>query len=391
MKSWFSIFTDELKLIIKDKSILLTCLVAPILYALFIGSIYKEKEVTQIPVAVVDFDHSNLSRKVSELVDSNQRVKVYGHYSSLEEAMESFNNLEVQGILILPNEFQKKTMNLDGSTIQLILNNTKFLTSNEINKGVQQVILMISGGVRMQYFISNKIPAELAQQQAQPILPIIKSVYNATNNYGDFLLPILLILILQQTLIISFGQSAVHELQHGILEPANNFSFYDFIKVFSAKSFYYVILYIAYFFVFYKFIFPFYFLSFKGSLFLHLLLSTIFILVVLEYTIFMASFFKTEIGWTEIMAFSTYPLFLVSGYSWPVESMPQFIQYIANLLPSTPFYRVFNRLSIEGAGFNQIRTEFIHLLLLLLFGYMLLYIRFKFMSRKKTIIKKILK
>ena len=383
MKSWFSIFTDELKLIIQDKSILLTCLVAPLLYAFFIGSIYKEKEVTQIPIAVVDQDHTSLSRKVSELVNTSEKIKVYGHYSSLENAMESFNSLEVQGILILPKDFQKKTMNLDGSTIQLILNNTKFLTSNEVNKGVQQVILTIGAGVRMKYFISNKIPVELAQQQAQPILPVIKSVYNATNNYGDFLLPILLILILQQTLIISFGQSAVHELQHGVLKPIQNKSFFDFMKVFSAKSFYYVLLYIAYFFIFYKFIFPYYFLNFKGSLFLHLVLSTIFILVVLEYTIFLASFFKTEIGWTEILAFSTYPLFLVSGYSWPVDSMPKFIQMIANLLPSTPFYKVFNMLSTEGAGFNQIRSEFIHLLLLLLFGYLLLYIRYRYLHSKK--------
>jgi len=384
MKSWCSIFIDELKLIILDKSILLTCLVAPLLYAIFIGSIYKEKEVTQIPIAVVDYDHTNLSRKVAQLVNTNEKVKVHGHYSSLENAMEAFNNLEVQGILMIPKHFQKKTMNLDGSIIQLILNNTKFLTSNEINKGVQQVILTVAAGVKMQYFISNKIPVEIAKQQAQPIMPIIKSVYNATNNYGDFLLPILLILILQQTLIIGFGQSAVHELQHGTLKRMQNVSFFNFIKIFSAKSFYYVLLYIAYFFIFYKFIFPYYFLNFKGSIFLHLVLSTIFILVVLEYTIFLASFFKTEIGWTEILAFSTYPLFLVSGYSWPIDAMPKFIQIIANVLPSTPFYKIFSMLSVEGAGFNQIRNEFIHLLLLLLFGYFLLFVRYRFLYSKRS-------
>ena len=71
-------------LIFQDKSILLTCLVAPIAYAFFVGSIYKEKEVTQIPIAIVDYDHSSLSRKVSELVDTNQRVQISGHFSSLE-------------------------------------------------------------------------------------------------------------------------------------------------------------------------------------------------------------------------------------------------------------------------------------------------------------------
>ncbi len=383
MKSWFSILKDELILFVQDKSILLTCLVAPILYAFFIGSIYMEKDVSEIPIAVVDFDHSNLSRKVSDLVDSNEKVKVLGRYSSLEDAMFSFNNLEIQGILIIPNNFQKETMNLDGAHVELILNNTKFLTSNEINKGVNQVMLTIAGGVRMQYFISNKIPVELAKQQAQPILPIIKSIYNATNNYGDYLLPILLILILQQTLIIGFGQSVVHEFNNGVLTNLKNTSFYDFMKVISAKSFYYLILYIAYFFIFYKFIFPYYNLAFKGNILLHLILSTAFTIVVILYTIILASFFKTTIGWTEVLAFSTYPLFLVSGYSWPLDALPYFLKGFANILPSTPYFKIFSMLSVEGAHLNNIKTGIFHLLILLIIGYTVLYIRYKFMQHKK--------
>ena len=383
MKKWLSILKSELSLILEDKSILLTCLVAPILYAFFIGSIYPEKEVTGIPIAVVDFDHSNLSRKVSQLINTSEKVSIEGHYSSLEDAMFLFNNLEVQGIVILPKDFEKKTMNLDGSHVELILNNTKFLTSNEINKSVQSVILTVSGGVRMQYFISNNIPVELAKQKAQPILPVVKSIYNATNNYGDYLLPILLILILQQTLIIGFGQSVVHEFKEGILNPIEGFSFFGFIRVLSAKSFYYIMLYGAYFFVFYKLIFPHFSLSFNGSIFLHLLLSLLFVTVVIIYTILLASFFKTMIGWTEVMAFSTYPLFLVSGYSWPIDAMPKGLQVFANLLPSTPYFKVFNSLATEGAKLKNISNGFVHLLVLLLIGYLLLYVRFRFIKQKK--------
>ena len=382
MKKWLSILKSELSLILEDKSILLTCLVAPILYAFFIGSIYSEKEVTEIPIAVVDFDHSNLSRKVSQLINTSEKVSIEGHYSSLEDAMYLFNNLEVQGIVILPKYFEKKTMNLDGSHVELILNNTKFLTSNEINKSVQSVILTVSGGVRMQYFISNNIPVVLAKQKAQPILPVVKSIYNATNNYGDYLLPILLILILQQTLIIGFGQSVVHEFKEGILTHVGEFNFFGFIQVLSAKSFYYIMLYTAYFFVFYKLIFPHFSLSFNGSIFLHLLLSLLFITVVIIYTILFASFFKTMIGWTEVMAFSTYPLFLVSGYSWPIDAMPKGLQLVANLLPSTPYFKVFNSLATEGAKLDNISNGFVHLLVLLLIGYLLLYVRFRFMKQK---------
>ncbi|MCA0930920.1 ABC transporter permease [Lutimonas saemankumensis] len=385
MRSFLQIIKDELSLILEDKSILLTCLLAPIFYAFFVGSIYKDKDVSDIPVAMVDLDHSSLSKKIGELVDSNQKIKVMGSYSNMEEALFLFNGLQVQGILIIPREFEKKTMNLEGSTVELILNNTKFLTSNDINKGVQQVMLTVAGGVRLNYLISSRIPTEMALEQAQPIMPVIKSVFNATNNYGDYLLPILLVLIIQQTLIIGFGQSVLHELVHYKTLSDSKINFFGFMKIMLAKSSYYVVLYASLFFLFYKVIFPYYHLDFKGSEFLHFSMSLAFILSVMVYTIFLSTFFKTAIGWTEIMAFSTYPLFLVSGYSWPIEAMPKVLQIFANLLPSTPYFTMFNKLSMQGASLINIKSEMAQLLFLLLFGYLSLYLRFRYIYKKRVI------
>ena len=384
MRSFIEIFKEELALIIEDKSILLTCIMAPIFYAFFVGSIYKQKDVANIPIAIVDQDHSSLSRKVSGLIDSNEKIEVIGAYSNLNDALFLFNSLDIQGILIIPNDFEKNTLNLEGSTVELVLNNTKFLTSNDINKGVQQVILTVAGGVRMSYLISSKVPTELAQQQAQPIMPVVKSIYNATNNYGDYLLPILLVLIIQQTLIIGFGQSVLHELTHFKTLSDPKVNFFEFTKIFAAKGMYYFLLYTALFFLFYKVIFPYYHLDFKGSEFLHFMLSSMYILAVMIYTIWLGTFFKTTIGWTEIMAFSTYPLFLVSGYSWPIEAMPQPLQVFANLLPSTPYFTVFNKLAAQGATLVNIKSEVIHLMFLLLLGYLLLYLRFRFIHKKRS-------
>ncbi|MGI9531074.1 ABC transporter permease [Lutimonas sp.] len=388
MRSFIQIIKEELALIIEDKSILLTCLIAPIFYAFFVGSIYKEKDVANIPIVIVDNDHSSLSRKVGQLIDTNEKIKVKGAYSNLEDALFLFNSLEVQGILIIPKDFEKNTLNLDGSTVELILNNTKFLTSNDINKGVQQVMLTVAGGVRLSYLISSKVPAELAEQQAQPIMPVIKSIFNATNNYGDYLLPILLVLIIQQTLIIGFGQSVLHELVHfkSLSNPSVNF--FEFVKIFTAKGSYYFILYASLFFLFYKVIFPYYHLDFKGSEFLHFILSSVFILAVMVYTVLLGTFFKTAIGWTEIMAFSTYPLFLVSGYSWPIEVMPKALQLVANLLPSTPYFTVFNKLAGQGAVLVNIKGDVIHLFALLILGYFLLYLRFSFIHQKRLALSK---
>lgn len=384
MRSFLKVFKDELALIIADKSILLTCIMAPIFYAFFVGSIYKEKDVANIPIAIVDQDHSSLSRRVGQLIDSNEKIQVKGSYSNLNDAMFLFNSLDIQGILIIPDDFEKNTLNLEGSTVELVLNNTKFLTSNDINKGVQQVMLTVAGGVRLSYLISMKVPPELAKQQAQPIMPVVKSIFNATNNYGDYLLPILLVLIIQQTLIIGFGQSVLHELTHYKTLSDQRINFFEFMKIFSAKGLYYFVLYASLFFLFYKVIFPYYHLDFKGSEVLHFLLSSFYILAVMIFTIFLGTFFKTIIGWTEIMAFSTYPLFLVSGYSWPIEAMPKVLQVFANLLPSTPYFTLFNKLATQGATLAHIKSEVVHLMLLLIFGYLILYLRFQFIHKKRS-------
>lgn len=383
MKTWIQIFWDELELVYQDKSILLTCLVAPLLYAFFVGSIYEEKDVFDIPIAVVDMDHSNLSRKVIQLIDTHEKVSVNGTSSNLNEAMYEFNNLQVQGILLIPPGFERTTLRLEGSTLQLFLNNTKFLTSNEVNKGVQEVILTVSAGIRMNYLISSKVPENLALEQAQPIMPSIRSIYNTTNNYGDYLLPILLILIIQQTLIIGFGQSVIHSIKTDGLFSSRQVSIGDLFRIFSAKGAYYLLLYASFFFLFYKLIFPYYHLVFQGSFALHFALSTLFVLAVMIFTLLLASFFKTTIGWTEIMAFSTYPLFLVSGYSWPLEAMPTALRYFAQLLPSTPYFEMFNRLSMQGASFWEIKDAFNHLILLILLGVCSLIIRFQWIIKKQ--------
>lgn len=110
MRSFLDVFKEELALIIADKSILLTCIIAPVFYAFFVGSIYKEKDVANIPIAIVDNDHSSLSRKVGQLIDSNEKIRVTGSYSNLNDAMFLFNSLDIQGILIIPNEFEKKNL-----------------------------------------------------------------------------------------------------------------------------------------------------------------------------------------------------------------------------------------------------------------------------------------
>ena len=385
MKTWWRYLREEAVLVYEDKSILLTCLFAPLFYAFFVGSIYKNKEVLEIPLIVVDMDHSSMSQKLSATLDAHPKIWLKHKLSNMKEAKELFYNLDGQGILMIPKGFERDIMHLESNELPLYLNNSKFLTSNELNKAVQQIGLGLSVGVKIKYFMAKGQTEQSAFQKSLPIIPAVISVYNATNNYGDYLLPILLILIIQQTLIIGFGQSIIHSLKEHPDPDLLSAGPRTLMTLIFSKTSYYFLLYCAYFFVFYTLVFPFYNLNFEGAITLHFLSTFLYLTGVLLATILLASYFQSTIGWTEIMAFSTYPLFLISGYSWPLESMPKTLQLFANVLPSTPFFEAFRKLSVQGASAFHIKNELIHMTLLVFFLFVLLYFRLKQISKKTSI------
>ena len=385
MKDWWTYVKEEALLVFEDKSILLTCLVAPLFYAFFVGSIYKNKEVMEIPLIVVDQDHSTLSQKLSAALDAHPKIWLKHKLSNMKKAEDLFYQLDGQGILMIPKGFERGVLDMETNALPLFLNNTKFLTSNELNKAVQQIGIGLSVGVKTKFFMAKGEKDQAAFQKSMPILPAVVSVYNVTNNYGDYLLPILMILIIQQTLIIGFGQSLIHSLKvhpiPGIFESGPK----NLLKLLFSKISFYFVLYSAYFLVFYTLIFPYYNLKFEGAISIHVLSTFLYLTGIFLATSILASYFESMIGWTEIMAFSTYPLFLISGYSWPLESMPRTLQYFANILPSTPFFEAFRKLAVQGANAYQIGGELIHMTMLVLVLFGLLYFRLKRLVYDRTV------
>lgn len=77
----------------------------------------------------------------------------------------------------------------------------------------------------------------------------------------------------------------------------------------------------------------------------------------------------------EILAFSTYPLFLLSGYSWPVSAMPAVLQGVSALIPTTPMLEAMRRLYLMGGTWQNVIPQFQHLLIILGISIFLLTLR----------------
>jgi ABC-2 type transport system permease protein len=363
MKNISSIIKAELNLIIEDHSILLTVIIAPLLYAFFLGTIYIKKDIDRISFAVVDMDNSATTMKLTRLLSASSKVDVKGKLHSYEEAIDLMYQQKITGFLMFPSGFEKELLTLEGADVKMYLNTTRFLPSNDLNKAISTVMLTAGSGVRLRFFSANGINPKIGMELINPILPEVRAIYNPTNNYGDFLLPGLLFLILQQTLLIGMGESVAKDNELGKLDGylRKKNGILDYIL---GKPAYYLFLYFSYFMIFFFGVYQVFGLHVTGNIVALFTVGMIFVLVLAVMAILFGTFIKSQIRYMEIMAFTTYPFFLTSGYSWPVTAMPEPLQWLAQIIPTTHFLHAGTRLVVMGGTWHDVAADIYKLMIL---------------------------
>ncbi len=373
--SILSIVRSELNRVITDHSILLTVIIAPVLYTLFLGSIYQKKDINKVPFAVVDHDHSKTTRTLTRQLAASQKIELTRLFAGDKEAEHQLKQLNIQGYIVFPRGFEKDRLKKGQAHVDLFLNTTRFLPSNTLNMAVNKVMMEAGTRVRVQHLEANGVNPKVASAQANPVEPVIKPMYNVTNSYGDFLLPALFFIILQQTLLLGLTESISRDRQEGVLMPVLQSSKQGLINYMVAKPTYYILLYLTYIFFFTYVIFPLFGLPVKASLFPIMAISLLFILAVAIYSLLVGSYIKKQTHAMEILAFSTYPLFLLSGYSWPVSAMPAVLRGVSALIPTTPMLEAMQRLYLMGGTWQSVIPQFQHLLIILGISIFLLVLR----------------
>ncbi|MBB5436413.1 ABC-2 type transport system permease protein [Pedobacter sp. AK017] len=380
--SLIQLFLREVTLVAKDHSLLLTLLIAPLLYAFFYGSIYINKEEEQVKLAVVDDDQSRLSRLLQQQINNSQLVELI-HFSDLETAKEQMYSGNCQGYFYIPRGTQSNLLTLKQSNVVLAVNAARFLPSSDLLMSVQQICLTVGAGIRLQYFEKSEgLSRAMAMQNVMPITLDYRPMFNERSSYGAFLLPALLALILQQTLLIGLSESVAGERQQGSIKEWFKAGISTAIW---GKGLFYLVVFGAYGFFFLNVNFRLLNLPMRGSGFQLGVLLLFLLFTLIPMAQFIGSLFRSQLLCLQVMAFSTYPIFLITGYTWPFESLPVPIQWVSMLLPTTPFIKIYTAIVQSGADLLAYAAALLHLLLLWLLYSTACYIRFRKLARQSKV------
>lgn len=379
-KKIFSVTKREINILSKDINIITIVLIAPIFYAFFYSTIYMNKIESDVPVIIVDDDRTTTTQEIIRNLDAHQLIEIEGTTTDLSTAQKMLNDGNVQAIIYFTNNFEADLKSGKGSFVKVGLNTTRFLVSNDINKAINEVIGTINVGIRLKYFETKGYSYQQSRDMIEPVITDVRPLFNFTESYGDFLIPGMLVLILQQTLLIGLSESMAKEREKRLLQDLFQASGDSIFNSIFGKGILYLILYSVYSLFFFSVTFALLKIQFSGSVLAVILLTLLLLMSVIFLSLFLSSFFKRKIISLQVFAFSSYPIFLISGYSWPLESMPIYIKAIAMALPSTPYLNAFQRITQMGAGVNDVLPELLHLIILTLVAFLLVVYRSKSLS-----------
>ena len=378
MTGLFVILKREIGIIITDIDIRSIILLAPLFYSLFYAAVYFNKTERDVPVTIIDMDKSTLSKKLIQNIDADEFLKVKGESTDYLSARDLIYREAVQAAVIIPKGFESSIKSHQSTSIKLLINSTRFLVSNDINKAMNEVVLNFNNELKINVLQQNGYNFGQAVMISDPLNEEVKFLFNPSETYGDFLIPGILILILQQTLLMGISESVSRERELGTFGDLFNKAKHSVSAAVVGKSMFYLMLFGSYALLFFTLHFNLFSINQKGNWLLIFFMTFLFLLPVLCFGFFIDSFIKKKLLTLQIMALSSYPVFFLSGYSWPLKSMPMALQIISQFIPFTPFINAFSRITQMGAGLNAVIPQVLHLVILSLIGIISVYFRMKY-------------
>lgn len=352
------IWAEELKTTVKDEGVLIFFILVPLLYPLLYSWIYTNEVVHEVPVAVVDMSHSATSREFTRMFDASPDTKVAYQCGSLEEAKDLIGRQEAFGILYFPSDFQTNINRFEQSHLSIFCDmsfmlyykaifQTASAVAGDLNAGIQ--ITRAGNWTERENEISTK-PLDFDEVQ----------MFNTTGGYGNFIIPGVLMLIMQQTLLLGVGMSAGTTRERNrmlSLVPVSR-HYNGIYRIVLGKSLCYFMIYAivaAYITLIVPRIFNFVSLV-HGEDMLWFMLP--FLLSCIFFAMVVSSAVRYRENVMLMVVFTSVPFLFMSGVSWPQSGIPEFWQWVSSIFPSTYGIRGFVRMNTMGARLGDVMPEY---------------------------------
>lgn len=354
----FYIWKREFRTTFRDQGVLIFFVLVPLAYPLLYGFIYTNEVVREVPAVVVDASHSALSREYLRKVDATADIQIVSYCADMEEAKLMLRDRLAYGIIYIPADFSSNIAQGKQTQVSLYCDMSGLLYYKSMLLANTAVSLDMNRDIKIER--AGNTTNRQDEITAYPIEYEDIALFNPTNGFAAFLIPAVLILLIQQTLLLGIGLSAGTARENNRfkdLVPINR-HYNGTLRIVFGKGLSYFMVYAlvsVYVLCVVPRIFSLNQIGQPGTLIL-------FMLPYLTACIFFAMTASIAIRNREtcmlIFVFTSVPLLFISGISWPGASIPDFWRYFSYIFPSTFGINGFVRINNMGATLSEVSMEY---------------------------------
>jgi ABC-2 type transport system permease protein len=341
MNGFWAVFRKEFTQMLRDRGTLQFALAVPVFQLALFGVI--DMNAKHIPTMVVDQARTQESRHLIDQMEATSYLRVVGMSGSRAEMEQIIVAGKAQvGIEIPPDYSRKLTAGRRASVLVLIDGSDSSIATQAL-AAANGVVSSQALQILLQRAKTRELPID-----AHPIM-----LFNPDSRSANLLIPGLVAILLTFSGTILSAFAIVKERERGTLEqlmvtPVSPLAVV-LGKILPYLGMAYVQLLIVL--LLMRFVFQ---VPIHGSLPLLLGLSSVYLLALLSLGLLISSRAKSQMEAMQQAQAFLLPAIMLSGYIFPIYSLPVPLQFISRLIPATYFIRISRAIIIRGATFSDL-------------------------------------
>jgi ABC-2 type transport system permease protein len=332
-------------------------LIAPLLQMTLFG-FAANLDVATVRTAVVDMDRSAQSRALVARFESTGMFEVGEQLEKYSDADRVLLAGESKLVLVIPRGFERKILTHRPAQLQALIDGSDGYVAGIAGAYAGAVVADYSRDVLLD--MQRVTPA--GRVMAPSVEPQTRVWYNPDLKTRRYFIPGIFGLLLMITTVIASSTSIVKERENGTLEQlvVSPVRPYQIIIGKLAPFAVTATLTMLNLLVLARLVFG---ISMRGNFFLFLALTIVFEIVVLGLGLFISTISRTQQQASFTTTFFVLPPFLfLSGFSFPIENMPDWIQMLTYAIPLRYYLDVIRGIFMTGAGFAELWPSLVAML-----------------------------
>ena len=209
LRNTWAVLQRELVRMTHQPMYLTLMLVLPLTSFAFFALLFNQGVARDIPIAILDEDHTTLSRKVAQMIDDTPTAMVAYDIQDIDEGERLMREGRVMAIVQIPAFFEKCILSNTQTHIENYVSGTNITVNGLLSKDIQTAVTTFSAGIQLQLLTKQGLTERQAMAQLMPVRFDRHVLFNPYINYGYYLapsfLPMMLLIFVVLTTVFSIG------------------------------------------------------------------------------------------------------------------------------------------------------------------------------------------